>query len=146
MSFWKSANPTGAIADFIEVYRQAGSNRWRIGLLAACCTFGVFAIMASQNWTGKRPLPEVTYINSWPADRTPEETAAYIAENQKKKEADAAAQAAADAETQKFWMALGRASGMDVDAMKAKADADKAAEAAKAQAQAQAQAKDRVAK
>lgn len=139
MSIWKTANPAGAIADFMTVYRQAGPNRLRIGVVAALCTLGVFSIMMTQSWKKQRKLPEVTYINSWPLDRTAEETRAYIAANQKLKDAREKAQADAAAEEQKLWMALGRASGMDVDAIKAKAEADKAAEKAKADAQAKQQ-------
>lgn len=145
MSFLKNANPTGAIADFVEVYRQAGTNRLWIGLTAGLCTLGVFSVMMTQSWKGKRPLPEVTYINSWPENRTEEETRAFIAENQKQKEDLAKAQADAEREQQELWMALGRASGMDVDAMKKKADAEKAAEKAKAEAAA-AKAKENAAK
>ena len=139
MSIWKSANPTGAIADFIEVYRQAGSNRFRIGFVAALCTFGMFSIMMTQSWKKQRKLPEVTYINSWPLDRTAGETRDFIQRNQKLKEAQEEIQAANAAEEQKLWMALGKVSGMDVDGIKAKAEADKAAEKAKAEARAKAQ-------
>lgn len=139
MSIWKSANPTGAIADFIEVYKQAGQNRFRIGLVAALCTFGVFSIMMTQSWKKQRKLPEVTYINSWPLDRTEAETRAFIEANQKKKDALEKAQAEAAAEEQRLWMALGKASGMDVEAIKRKAEAEKAAEQAKADAKAKAQ-------
>ncbi|WP_309621725.1 hypothetical protein [Novosphingobium sp.] len=139
MSIWKSANPTGAIADFIEVYRQAGANRFRIGLVAALCTFGVFSIMMTQSWKKQRKLPEVTYINSWPLDRTAEETRAFIEANQRLKDAQEEIQAANAAEEQKLWMALGKVSGMNVDAIKAKAEADKAAEQARAAAKAKAQ-------
>jgi hypothetical protein len=132
MTFLRNINPTSAIADFRTVFRDAGPSRWRYAILAAMCTFGTFGVMAMQNWKGERRLPDVTYINSWPADRTEAETKAFIAENQKKKEAREKAQAAADAEAQKMWMAVGRASGMDVDSIKKKADADAAAEKAKA--------------
>ena len=137
MSIWKTANPTGAIADFIEVYRQAGSNRLRIGFVAALCTFGVFSVMMTQSWKKQRKLPEVTYINSWPADRTAEETRDFIAANQIKKDALEKAQAASDKEAQDMWMAVARASGIDAEAIKRKADA------AKAEAQAKALAKNR---
>ena len=134
-SFLTNIRPGGAIADFRSVYRDAGPNRWRYVLLAALCTIGTFGIMVvTQNWKGKRPLPEVTYINSWPADRTEAETKAFILANQKKKEADAAREAAYAKDAQDMYMTLGRASGMDVDAIKKQADADKAAEAAKADA------------
>ena len=136
MSIWKTANPTGAIADFIEVYKQAGSNRFRIGVVAALCTLGVFSIMMTQSWKKQRKLPEITYINSWPADRTPEETRAFIEANQIKKDALEKAQAASDQEAQDMWMAVARASGMDAEAIKRKADAAKAADQAKAEAKA----------
>ena len=134
-SFLTNIRPGGAIADFRSVYRDAGPNRWRYVLLAALCTVGTFGIMVvTQNWKGERRLPEVTYINSWPADRTEAETKAFILANQKKKEADAARQAAYAKDAQDMYMTLGRASGMDVDAIKKQADADKAAEQAKADA------------
>ena len=134
-SFLTNIRPGGAIADFRSVYRDAGPNRWRYVLLAALCTVGTFGIMVvTQNWKGERRLPEVTYINSWPADRTEAETKAFILANQKKKEADAAREAAFAKDAQDMYMTLGRASGMDVDAIKKQADADKAAEAAKADA------------
>lgn len=136
MSIWKTANPTGAIADFIEVYKQAGDNRFRIGVVAALCTFGIFSIMMTQSWKKQRKLPEVTYINSWPADRTAEETRAFIVANQKKKDALEKAQAASDKEAQDMWMAVARASGMDAEAIKRKADAERAAEKARAEAKA----------
>ena len=143
MSIWKTANPTGAIADFIEVYKQAGSNRFRIGFVAALCTFGMFSIMMTQSWKKQRKLPEITYINSWPADRTAEETRAFIEANQIKKDALEKAQAANDQEAQDMWMAVARASGMDAEALKRQADAAKAADQAKAEAQAKELAKDR---
>lgn len=135
MSFLRNVNPTGAISDFRNVFRDAGPARWRNMIIAALCTFGTFGVMAiTQNWTGERRLPKITYINSWPEDRTEAETKAFIIENQKKKEAREKADAAAAAEAQRLWMAVGRASGMDVEAMKKQADADAAAAKAKADA------------
>ena len=133
MSFLRNFNPAGAIGDFRAVFRDAGPARWRYAALAALCSFSTFGIMAlTQNWVGERRLPEITYINSWPADRTEAETKAFIAANQKKKDAREKAQAESDAAAQKLWMAVGRASGMDVDAIKRRAEADAAAEKAKA--------------
>ena len=144
MSIWKTANPTGAIADFIEVYKQAGTNRFRIGVVAALCTFGMFSVMMTQSWKKQRKLPEITYINSWPADRTAEETRAFIQANQIKKDALEKAQAATDKDAQDMWMAVARASGMDADAIKRRTDAEKAAEKADAEAKSKDLAKDRV--
>ena len=134
-NYLKNIRPGGAIADFRTVYRDAGPNRWRYVVLAALCTLGTFGIMVvTQNWKGERQLPEITYINSWPADRTEAETKAFILANQKKKEADAAREAAYAKDAQDLWMAVGKASGMDVDAIKRQAEADKAAAQAKADA------------
>ena len=135
MSFLRNFNPAGAIGDFRAVFRDAGPARWRYAALAALCSFSTFGIMAlTQNWVGERRLPQITYINSWPADRTEAETKAFIAANQKKKEAREQEQAASDAEARKLWMAVGKASGMDVEAIKRKADADAATDKAKADA------------
>lgn len=134
MSFWKHANPTGAIADFISVYRQAGKNRLRIGALSAAITFAILAPLWSQVWFKERELPKITYINSWPSDRTDAETRKFVAESEVKKEERLKQEAAAEKEAQDMWMAVGRASGMDVEEMKRRADAEKAAEKAKQEA------------
>lgn len=135
-NYWKDVNPTGAVSDLIAVFRQAGSARWTNAVIAATLTFLVFSVMTAQSWKVERKLPTVTYINSWPADRTAEETREFILRNQKEKEELEARQAAADAEAQRMWMAVGRVSGMDVDKMKAQADAEKAKDKAKADADA----------
>ncbi|MBA4161655.1 MAG: hypothetical protein C0515_06180 [Novosphingobium sp.] len=135
-NYWKHVNPSGAIGDLVAVFREAGSQRWSNAAIAAVLTFGVFSVMTSQSWRVERKLPTVTYINSWPADRTAEETRAFILRNQKEKEEFEAQQAKADAEAQRLWMAVGKASGMDVKEMKARADAEKAQEKAKADAEA----------
>ena len=83
-----------------------------------------------------RPLPEVTYINSWPEDRTEAETRAFIEANQKRKEQREELQRQYDEEGRKLWKTLGRASGMDVEQIEAKARADEAAAKAKVQANA----------
>ena len=134
-TYWKDVNPAGAVGDLITVFRQAGPGRWVNSVIAGALTFGVFSIMATQSWKIERKLPDVTYINSWPVDRTEAETREFILKNQKEKEDLAARQAAADAEAQKLWMAVGKATGVDVDKMKAQADADKAKEKARQDAE-----------
>ena len=136
MAFWRNISPTGAIGDFITVFKQAGSNRWRFALLAAAMTVGVFSIMSGESWKMQRKLPEVTYINSWPLDRTEEETRAFIEANQKRKEQREELQRQYDEEGRKLWKTLGKASGMDVDSIEAKVKAEEAAAKAKAEADA----------
>lgn len=138
MSFLKNANPVGAIADFRQVYRDAGRNRWWIAGLSALTTIGIFSIMSGETWKKPRALPEITYITSWPADRTEAETKAFIEENQRRKDQQAELERRYAEEGQKLWMEVGRASGLDVNDMKKKADAEKAAAEAEAKARADA--------
>lgn len=138
MSYWQKINPTGAIADFRSVFRDAGPKRWPVALVAASITVGIFSIMAAESWRKPRPLPEVTYIKSWPADRTEAETKAFIAANQKEKDAREAALEAYEKEGRELWATLGKASGMDVDKIKRDAEAERAREKAAEKAKADA--------
>lgn len=130
MSFLKNANPVGAFSDFRAVYRDAGSRRWPIMAVSLLTTLGIFSIMAGESWTMPRALPKITYINSWPADRTEEETRAFIAENQARKEERAALEQAASDEGKQVWKTLGKVSGIDVERIEAEAEADRKAAAA----------------
>ncbi|MBS0482919.1 MAG: hypothetical protein JSR96_12400 [Proteobacteria bacterium] len=138
MSFWQNVNPSGAVGDFITVFRQAGNNRWRIAALAAATTFGLFSLLTGESWKKPRALPEITYITSWSEHRTAAETQAFIAENQRRKDAREAQWKEYDKVGQDAWMALGRATGINVDKLKAQADADKAKADAEAKAKAEA--------
>jgi hypothetical protein len=129
-SYWRKVNPVGAIADFREVYRQAGSNRWRFAAAAAAMTFAVFAVMWQEEVRGPPPGPTVTIIKSWRADRSIAEIRRTNLENQAKKERLAAEQAVRDEEIRNIYKSVGRASGMDVDTIEKQAAADRAAEAA----------------
>lgn len=132
---WRETSKGGALADFVTVYRQAGRNRWRFAALAALMTYGVFSVMTSQSWTKQRALPEITYITSWPENRTEAETRAFIEENQRRKEIREAHEKRVRDEERAIYKAIGRASGLDVDAIEKKADAERAAEEAKAKAE-----------
>ncbi|MDE2436434.1 MAG: hypothetical protein KGM49_09255 [Sphingomonadales bacterium] len=138
MSFWQNVNPTGAIGDFVTVFKQAGPNRWRFAALAAVTTFAVFSLLTGETWKKPRALPEITYITSWPEHRTDAETQAFIKENQRRKEIREARWKEYDQVGQDAWMALGRASGINVDKIKSDADADKAKADADAKAKAEA--------
>ena len=138
MKFLQHVRPGNAIADFRDIFRDAGPKRWPIAFAAAAGTLAIFSLMMGESWKGPRALPTVIYINSWPEDRTEEETKAFIAENQQRKEANAELLAEREKIRRELWTALGRASGMDVDKMAAEAEAERAAEAAKAKAAAEA--------
>lgn len=138
MSFIRHVNPTGAIGEFASVFREAGPKRWPIAALSALTALGVFSTMTGESWKKPRPLPEITYITSWPEHRTEAETRAFIAENQRRKDIREARIREYEKAGQDAWMALGRASGVDVDRLKSQADAAKAKAAADAKAKAEA--------
>jgi hypothetical protein len=131
-SFFRQVSPRGAIVDFVEVYRQAGTNRWRIAVAAAACTFATFGMMWQEEVRGPPRGPKITYITTWAGHRTDAEIIASNIANQRRKDWLAAEQAKRDAEVREIYKSLGRASGMDVDAMEKKAAADSAAAAAAA--------------
>lgn len=130
--YWQHVHPGGAIADLASVIREAGPNRWRIAVLSAAATLGMFSVMWQEEARGLPPGPKVTYIRSWPADRTDAEIIASNIENQRRKERLAAEQAKRDAEVREIYKKIGRASGMDVDKIEREAAAQRAAEAARA--------------
>lgn len=129
-SYWRKVNPVGAIADFREVYRQAGRNRWRFAAAAAATTFAIFAVIWQEEVRGPPARPTVTLIKSWPADRSDDEIIRTNRENQERKDRLAAEQAKRDEEVRQIYKKLGRMSGMDVDAIEKKAQAERAAEEA----------------
>ena len=133
-SYWRKVNPRGALADFRTVYEQAGNNRWRFVIAAAAVTFAIFSIMWQEGGRGLPRGPKVTYINSWPIDRTDAEIRASNLANQRRKDKLAAEQARRDEDVRQMYKTLGRVSGMDVEAIEKKAAADRAADAAKAKA------------
>jgi hypothetical protein len=124
---WRDVRPTGMIADFREVWRQAGHNRWRFAIVAGACTFGVFYVMMQQEGSAPHLPPKVTYISVLPEHRTDAEIVASNIANQKRKEAFAKQQALRDADVRNLYKELGRFSGMDVDKIAREADAENAA-------------------
>jgi len=129
-SMWKDVSPSGAVKDFVTVFRDAGTARWKICVLAACCTALTFSMLTGEEHRVPQRLPSITYITSWQDGRSDAEIKASNIANQKLKEKEKA-EAERDAqETRDLYKALGRASGMDVDAIERKAKADDAAEAA----------------
>ena len=129
-SYWRQVSPRGAIADLRTVYQQAGANRWRFALAAGAMTFGIFYVIAQEEVRGLPRPPEVTYINSWPLDRSDAEITESNRVNQRYQDRLAAEQAQREEDVRQMYKALGGASGMDVDAIEKKAAAERAAAAA----------------
>lgn len=126
--YWQDVKPVGMIADFREVWRQAGQNRWRYAAAAGIWTFGIFYLMGTQEAKAPHLPPKVTYITVFPAHRTDAEIIASNEANQKRKEAFAREQARQDEDVRNIYKSLGRWSGMDVDKIAREADAERAAE------------------
>lgn len=126
--YWNHVRPTGMIADFKTVWKQAGGNRWRIAALAGACTYVLFYLISNQGGQAPHPPPEVTYITSWEAGRTDAEIRASNLRNQKIKDRLAAEQAVRDEKVKDIYRTLGRASGLDVERIEAEAKAERAAE------------------
>jgi len=125
--YWKDVSPTGMVADFVTVWKQAGQNRWRIAAVSAACTFGVFYLMSTQEAKGPHPPPKVTYISVLPEHRTDAEIVASNIEARKRKVAWATEQARRDKDVREIYKTIGRMSGMDVDKIAREADAEQAA-------------------
>lgn len=127
MSFFKDVSFRNAGSDLIGFLRTSGSHSpWL--LLAACVPTAliIYTFYIDTLEKAKPPPPTVTYFESWPADRTIEESKAWIADRQKRK--DELRQREKDA-----YKAFGRAVGMDVDRIEREAKAEQDAKnAAKA--------------
>ena len=131
---WQDVSPTGAIGDFITVFREAGRNRWRIFGLALLPPLGIFWLFANEEVRGPPRGPVVTYISTLAPGRSDAEIIASNIANQRYQDQLAAEQAKREEEVRQIYVKIGRLSGMDVDAIEARAKAEREAEAARAAA------------
>ncbi|KQM18700.1 hypothetical protein [Novosphingobium sp. Leaf2] len=127
--YWKDVSPTGMVADFIAVWKQAGQNRWRIAAVSGACTFAVFYLMSTQEASAPHPPPKVTYISILKSHRSDAEIEAENVANQAAKESNARELARRDKNVRDLYKSIGRMSGMDVDKIAREADAEDAAKA-----------------
>ena len=129
---WRDVSPTGAIGDFITVFRSAGRNRWRIAGLALLPPLGIFWMFAGEEVRGPPRGPVVTYITTFAPGRSDAEIEASNVANQRYQDQLTAEQAKREEDVRQIYVKIGRLSGMDVDAIERKATADRAADAARA--------------
>jgi hypothetical protein len=134
MSIWQNMNPTGAVADFIAVWRSAGRLRWRFMLLALAVMATLFSPLVREEERIEPRPPHIEYITSWRANRSEAEILASNTVNQRRKVQMAAEQAKRDQAVKNIYKSIGRASGMDVDAIDRQATAEQAASALAAKA------------
>jgi len=129
MSFFQDASIKGGVADLFGYMREQRGSKLMI-LLLACVPTATIITMFYFDAMGKAtpPPPTVTYIESWPADRSVEESLAAIREHQKTKDAMRAREREA-------YKALGSVVGMDVEKLDAEARKEEAVRREKAEAE-----------
>ncbi|MFC3173756.1 hypothetical protein ACFOD9_05770 [Novosphingobium bradum] len=125
-AYWRNIQPTGAIADFVAVWRQAGKRRWPFVAAALATTLLVFNVIVQESWKGPPRRPSVTYINSWTGPRSDAEIKREIIANQQLQDRLAAEQAQREAKVRDIYRTLGKVSGMDTEAIERQAAAQAA--------------------
>lgn len=128
MSIFRDVSFAGAGSDLIAFLRTPRQHRWLLALLA--CGPPAFIIMLFNLDlldTSKPGPPEVTYIESWPEDRSLAEIVKSNLERQKIKDEQ-------EERAREAYKALGRATGMDVDRIEREAEETRARRAREAAA------------
>lgn len=123
MPFFKDVSFRAAGSDLVGFLRTSGNHSpWLF--LAACVPTAIimYTFYLDSLEKAKPPPPTVTYFESWPATRSIEESKAWIAERQKKKDEFRAREKEA-------YKAFGRAVGMDVERIEREAKAEQRASA-----------------
>ncbi|TCD04133.1 hypothetical protein EYB45_09110 [Erythrobacteraceae bacterium CFH 75059] len=120
-------DPRGGLADFWRVFRRPDPLRWPILAASAMLTGTMLYIFAPATMYAEPARPEITYVTSFAPDRTEEEIAAAIAENQRVQDALRRLEEQRVEERKAIYRSLGRATGLDVDAMEARIRAEEAA-------------------
>ncbi|AKH43969.1 hypothetical protein FHS61_001283 [Altererythrobacter atlanticus] len=129
MGFWRNVSPSGAVADFVSVWRD-NPHRWRVLAVSIAATTGLMMLFIPESQLAEPPRPKITYITTFDPERTEQEIIASNLENQKRKEELEARLAEAEERRKDMYRALGRATGLDVDAMEEEIAREQAAEEA----------------
>ena len=126
MSIFRDVSFVGAGADLITFLRTPRQHRWLLVILACAPPAFIVLLFNLDVLEVTRPgEPEVTYIESWPADRSIKDIVASNLARQKIEDEQ-------DAKIREAYKALGRASGMDVDRIEREAEAARAEKAKQA--------------
>ncbi|WP_202391300.1 hypothetical protein [Allopontixanthobacter sediminis] len=120
-------NPTPGALDFWNEFKKPTPYRWPILGVSALMTFTLMYQFTSESVLVPPAPPEVTYIASFPADRTDAEIIASNIENQRNQDAVAALLEQNEERKRELYRALGRASGMDVDEIDREAERERTA-------------------
>jgi CDP-glycerol glycerophosphotransferase (TagB/SpsB family) len=124
MSFFKDVSLRTAGSDLVGFLRTSGNHSpWLF--LAACVPTAIimYTFYLDTLEKAKPPPRGIIYFESWPATRTIEESKAFIAERQKRKDEMIAREKEA-------YKAFGRAVGMDVERIEREVNIDRTAKQA----------------
>lgn len=128
MTIFRDVSFVGAGADLITFLRTPRQHRWLLVILACAPPAFIVMLFNLDVLEVTRPgEPEVTYIESWPADRSIKDIVASNLARQKIEDEQ-------EAKIREAYKALGRASGMDVDRIEREAEESRAAKAKQAAA------------
>lgn len=127
MGIMNRFNPTPGLLDFWTEFRKPTPYRWPILGLSALMSFSLLYMITGETVVGPPAPPEVTYIESFAADRDDAEIIASNIENQKNQDAVARLNEQSEERKRELFRALGRASGMDVDRIEQEAARERAA-------------------
>lgn len=127
MGMMNRFNPTPGALDFWNEFRKPTPYRWTILGVSVLMTFGLIYQITGETMLAQPAPPKVTYIASFPADRSDAEIIASNIENQKNQDAVAVLIEQGEERKRELYRTLGRASGMDVDEIDRAAAKERAA-------------------
>lgn len=111
----KDVSPVGGIGDFVQQWKQPTPYRWQILGVAVAMTFAMITLLVPKTERAPPEKMQVTWINSWPENRSEKEIIASNIANQKRKDAEAALEKQREEFRKDFYRKLAKASGMDPD-------------------------------
>jgi hypothetical protein len=119
MSIFRGVDVMGSGSDLVRYLRQQREHRWLLAILACAPPAFIIALFNMDLLDTSKPgEPEVTYIQSWPADRSLKDIIESNVAAQKVKDEQ-------EARAREAYKALGRAAGMDVDKIERDAEAER---------------------
>ncbi|MXP26083.1 hypothetical protein GRI39_08540 [Altererythrobacter indicus] len=134
MSFLRSINPVGAVSDFAVIWKE-NPYRWRVLIVSAALTVGIFMLLLPKSQRIPPRPPEVIYISTFAEGRTEAEILASNLSHQKKKEALEDLLAQREELRKDLYRKLGKATFLDVDKLEKQMEPDEDKDKAKKEAE-----------
>lgn len=127
--FFRNVSPLRAIKELWQLIGAPTEYRTRSLLMAAAITGGIFYVMVQQEGRGLPRPPQVTYFESWRADRSDKEIIAGNIAATKQARAEAADDEARAEDVRQMYKAVGAATGVDTQTLYDKGKIEREAEA-----------------